>query len=119
MARTALTVNEAAAGGIRADGGTAGTADGHYFANSGEEVVVIENSGAGSHTVTIPTPRTVEGLAVSEQTVVIPAGQVFMAGPFEPNTFNNTGADRGRVFVDYDATPEELLSKVIRVRKAS
>jgi hypothetical protein len=118
MARTEVTVVEASHEGVRADNGTAGTADGHYFANSGEEILVVKNSGAGSHTVTVPTPRTVEGLDVDDQEIAIPAGQVFAVGPFEPNTFNNTGSNRGRVFVNYDATPGEVLTKVVRVRKA-
>jgi hypothetical protein len=98
---------------------TAGIADGHKFDNTGEEFVAVKNNGAAPHIVTVPTPRTVEGLAVSELTNTVAAGATELMGPFTPGTFNQpSGADRGKVYVDYDASPGELMVGVVRVEKA-
>lgn len=117
MARTALTVTEVVPGGV-APSSTVGTVDGHYFENRGEEILVVNNSGAGAHVVTIPTPRTVEGLAVAEQTNSLSAGATEYMGPFDPSVFNQSGANRGRCFIDYDATQSEVNVRVLKVPKA-
>lgn len=118
MARGALTVTEVVPGGV-GPAGAAGIADGHKFDNRGEEILAISNGGAGAHTVTVQTPRTVGGLSVSEQTNTIAAGATEYMGPFAPGTFNQpSGADRGKVFVDYDASPGELTVRCLKVRKA-
>lgn len=117
MARTALPVTEVVPTGV-APAATPGTVDGHYFDNRGEEILVIKNTGAGVHVVTVQTPRTVEGLTVAEQTNSIAAGATEYMGPFDQRTFNQGGANRGRVFVDYDATQSEVSVTVLKVPKA-
>ena len=49
--------------------------DGHSFRNSGRSILHVKNGGAGSTNVTIQTPGTADGLAVTDRVVAIPAGQ--------------------------------------------
>lgn len=66
--------------------------DTFQFQNSGREFLHFKKSGAGACTVTIVTPETVDGLAVAERTITVPAstGDV-MVGPFPPSHYNLPG----------------------------
>lgn len=68
--------------------------DTFQFNNTGREFLHFKKSGAGACTVTIKTPGTVDGLAVAERTIIIPAttGDV-MVGPFPPAIYNTPGTD--------------------------
>lgn len=68
------------------------TADTFQFANSGREILHFKKSGATDCVVTIATPQTVDGLAVADRTVTVPAtsGDV-MVGPFPPALYNTPG----------------------------
>lgn len=114
MARQTLTVTEVVAAGV-APAGTVGQVDGHGFLNHGETIIVITNSGVGSHTVTVQTPKTVGGLAVAELTNAIAAATTEYMGPFPPGTYNQAN---GQVYVDFDAVPAELSVRALRVPKA-
>jgi hypothetical protein len=72
----------------------------HGFANDGRIFAQVKNTNAAVRTVTVQTPGTVDGLAVAERTVNIPAttGDV-MIGPFPPSAYNQ--AD-GQVYLDID-----------------
>ncbi len=69
-------------------------ADTFIFNNTGHEVIQFRKSGAGACTVTITTPGTVDGLAIADRTVTVPAttGDVTI-GPFPPETYNTAGTD--------------------------
>lgn len=70
------------------------TSDNFKFVNTGKEVLHVKKSGANACTVTIKTPGTIDGLAVAERTVVVPAttGDV-MIGPFPPAIYNAPGTN--------------------------
>jgi len=54
----------------------------------GPDVFVhIKNASGGSITATFVTPREVEGLAVADLAVAIPAGDERMVGPFDAATY--------------------------------
>lgn len=96
--------------------GTAGTVDGHMFSNNGDVIIVLKNGGAGSHTVTIPTPAKRDDLDVAERTIVLAAGAEKYAGPFTPSIYNQIGgADAGKVYVNYDATQSEVTLKALKL----
>jgi hypothetical protein len=59
----------------------------------------VKNTGASPCTVTITTPITVEGVALTDPTVVVPitTGDKLI-GPFSPQVYNNSN---GRVYVDF------------------
>ncbi len=94
---------------------TVGTADGLMFSNNGDELVVLKNNGAGSHTVTLPTPATRDDLAVGDRTVVLAAGATRYVGPLTPSLYNQiSGVDMGKVYINIDATPGDVTAVVLR-----
>lgn len=99
MANVTLTVQEMSRSGITPSYTASGAspllniADTFKFNNTGKEFLHFKKTGAGDCTVTIQTPGTVDGLAVAERTVTIPAttGDK-MIGPFPPGTYNDTSS---------------------------
>ena len=69
---------------------SAASASGDSFVNTGREFLHVKNGSGSSVTVTIATEQTVEGLAVADATVTIPAGEDRFIGPFATNTFNDS-----------------------------
>lgn len=113
MARTDLTRTDITRAGVGA-AGVAGTVDGHMFTNSGDEFLEVANAAGAARVVTIVTPRTVEGLAVAERTATIPASTTRKIGPFDPQVYNQpSGADRGKVYVNYEAGQEAQFTTAL------
>lgn len=69
--------------------------------NDGKVMLHLKKTGAGICTLTIVTPNTSQGLAISDQTVSIPAttGDVFV-GPLPPSLFNDASSDVSFTFSD-------------------
>ena len=101
MARTELTVQNIVRAGVSASY-TAAIADNHKFTNNGRMFAHVKNGSGGAIVVTIQTPGTVDGLAIADRTVSIPAttGDV-MIGPFPPGQYNQSD---GMVYIDYAST---------------
>jgi hypothetical protein len=58
-------------------------ADGDVWQNEGRRTFLhVKNGSGGSIDVTITTPNTVDGLAVADLVVAVPAGEERMIGPF-------------------------------------
>lgn len=104
MARTALTVQSIIRNGLAPSFGAANV-DGHAVPNDGKTWIEVKNAGGSPITVTIQTPGTVDGMAVADRTVVVPATTGDrMIGPFPPNQYNQiSGSDVGTVYVDFSA----------------
>lgn len=99
MARSALTIQNITRSGIEPTYAAWGTDD-HYFPNEGKRTFIhVFNGDASQHTVTIQTPKTVDGLAIAERTVAIPASEDRMIGPFPTEWYNQ--ADN-TVYIDID-----------------
>lgn len=98
MARTALTVQVIARTGLDPAYSSA-NADGHSVQNTGRECVHVVNGGGGAITVTIQTPGTVDGLAVSDRTVSVPAGEDRIIGPFPVRDYNQPNTET--IYVDF------------------
>lgn len=66
----------------------------YLIRNPGNVILHIKKSGAGTCTLTVITPNTVDGLTVADLAVTIPAttGDKFI-GPFPPNIYNNGNGD--------------------------
>lgn len=74
---------------ITAASGTAVSSGNDYvFANDGNTRLVILNS-SSSNTVTIATPNTVDGLAISDRTYTVASSDNVVAGPFPTSIYNN------------------------------
>jgi hypothetical protein len=103
VSRTAIVPTDLAVTGAKM-APVAGIADGHMFANDGRTFVRVANADAGgAHTVTFQTAVTVEGLAVTDRAVSIPASDFKVIGPFDRAVYNQQGgADDGMVYVDYE-----------------
>lgn len=110
MARTEIAVTSvnlaaAASPDLEAAYVAADQANGMLFANArGEKtVLVVKNGDVAGKTVTIASPRTVDGQAVADPAIAVAAGEVRMIGPFSQSTYNQGGSDVGKVYVDFDA----------------
>lgn len=61
------------------------------FPNTGREMVLVDNSASSDAlTISIPTPQTVDGLAVGDRTIVVPAGEKHLLGPFPSATYRDS-----------------------------
>lgn len=119
MAYTDLTLLVADRDGVSiADAAMAdAVAGGHKFVNDGSTILVLQNTNGATRTITITTYSVVDGLAVADLTIPLPAttGRVITA-TFPKTVYNGTD---GKVAVDYSATagvkvaavriPKELL----------
>ena len=79
----------------------AASSDNNYFTNDGKTYVNVRNSSAGIITSTFITPLTVNGLAVDDLNVQIPANSgTKIVGPFLATTFSPTGT----LYIQFSAT---------------
>jgi len=67
----------------------AADAGGDEFANTGDEFIHVTNGSGGAITVTIETGGTVDGLAIADRTVSVPAGEERLIGPFPKSTYDD------------------------------
>ncbi|MEK7178551.1 MAG: hypothetical protein AAB721_02775 [Patescibacteria group bacterium] len=81
--------------------GVAAAGGGDVFPNTGKEVVVIKNGGAGAITLTVVTPATIDGLAVADLTATIGVGETRAVGPFPPGVYSTGGVAGGNVSLTY------------------
>lgn len=111
MARTALTVTDITKSGVDSAATLeAANADGEKFYNNGRTFVEVLNANAADCTLTFQTPRTVDGLAVAEHTVVVSQNERMLIGPFPTQTFNQTSTDAGMVYMDYSAVTDVTVA---------
>lgn len=103
MANVTLTVQDVARTGLdlRAAETTVVIANTYYFPNDGRTKLFVRNATGSTCVVTIETPKTVDGLAVTDRTVSVATAKEFEIGPFPPDTYNN---DSGQVKVTFDQT---------------
>lgn len=97
MARSSLTLQDVERSGLEPSYASA-NADGNSFANNSRVVLHAKNGSGSPITVTVKTPGTVDGLAVADRTVAIPAGEERIMGVFPPADYNQSD---GSVHVDY------------------
>lgn len=65
---------------------------GDEFVNTGVEYLEVINGSGADITVTIVTPNTVDGLAVTDRAVVVTAGERRKIGPFPTSIYNNSNS---------------------------
>lgn len=112
MANVTWTVQDArrSSNGLNVtDNDTAVTSsDTYYFANDGSIVLVITND-AGSNTVTVETPNTLDALAITDLTATIAANKCHVLGPFPTGNYNNSD---GNVKVTFSAAASVMAIRV-------
>lgn len=99
MARTALTSQPISSAGVTPTYAAANV-DGHSFQPVAGRFLHVKNGSAGSVTVTLPTPGTVDGLAITDRTVAVGAGAESMIGVGKGTAYRQDG---GVVHVDFSA----------------
>lgn len=115
MARAALTLQNLSAGGL-APSFTAAIADGHAINNQyGNVVLWVKNGSGASINITIVTPGTVDGNAIADKVVAVPAGADRIIGPFDPRYYNqdDSSGDTGlnyAAFINYSATASVTIA---------
>lgn len=90
--------------------GAAASVGGDEFVNTGTELLFVSNGGGAPINVTVVTQATVDGMAVPDKVVAIPAGESRLIGPF-PKQWYNDGA--GKVQVTYSGV-DTVTVKVIQ-----
>lgn len=107
MARTILAAQQVSRSGLT-PAFSAGNADGHYVPNDGKMMLEVKNASASPITVTIQTPGTVDGNAIADLVVTVPANTGDkMIGPFPPSIYNQ--AD-GSIYADLSAVTSVTLA---------
>jgi hypothetical protein len=72
------------------------TGNNYYIPNNGEVRLIA----AGAATVTVQTPNTQDGNAITDLTVVLPDTDIRVLGPFSPQYYNDS---QGRMLVTVSA----------------
>lgn len=109
MARSVLNVQAVSRAGLNPVYSAADVANGHEFDNSSGKVVLhVKNGGAGATVVTIQTPGTVDGLAIADLTVSVPAAGERFIGFFPKNIYNQSGGNL--VYVNLDVGTSVTLA---------
>lgn len=92
---TRITVQDLVANSGITPTTTAPTAAADYiFANDGRTWLEVIKAGAAACTVTLTTPKTLAGLAVTDQTDTVAATTgTRRIGPFEPSVYNDSNGD--------------------------
>lgn len=97
-----LTVYTIDYDGVDVESAYTAAAASQEFANDGRTFVHVKNTDSSSHTITFVTTRTVEGLAVADNTVTISANTgEQMIGPFPTGTYN---ASDGNIDITWSDT---------------
>lgn len=66
-------------------------------------VLLVRNGSGSALTVTLITGGTVDGLAIADATVTVPAGADMAIGPFGAVYPQPSGVDVGQVYVEYSS----------------
>ncbi|MEI5520660.1 hypothetical protein WB388_08600 [Streptomyces brasiliscabiei] len=107
----ALATNVVPLAGLRSDDKLVAAAGGGDTAQTGSGVFLrVANADASPHTVTLVTPGTVDGLAIADRAVVVPAGQTFDI----PVTDRYRNPSTGRAAITYDGVTDVTVG-VFRV----
>jgi hypothetical protein len=90
------------------DNETAATSGNNYYYPNDGRVVLIVNAAASSN-VTVATPNTVDGLAVTDLVLALADTDVRVVGPFPPNIYNDS---QGRILVTVSADTSIMAIRV-------
>jgi len=71
------------------------------FENDGSTFLLVKNGSGGSLTVTFTITETVDGQSVTDRTLAVADGEIYLAGPFPKGQYNDSNGD---VTVGYSAT---------------
>ena len=110
MPRTNMNYQQIVRTGLEEAYAAVDAANGNQFQNDGRMFLLVKNGAGAPINVTITTPTTVDGLAVTDLVVVVTNGEQRMIGPFPPNLYNTSGY----VYVDY-SSGTTITAAVVRL----
>ncbi len=91
MARDILTLQETLRTGLEVTYAAGDSTNHHTFDNRTQAIILhVINGGASPINVTIQTPETVDGLAVADQVVAVPASEERFIGPFRNDLYGQS-----------------------------
>lgn len=94
MANITLNPQQLAQAGIAPSyTGSLSVSDTYFVRNNGKTFLHFKKTGANPCTVTIVTPGTVRGLAIADQTFVVPATTGDMMVPLDPSLYDDVNHD--------------------------
>jgi hypothetical protein len=111
MADVTLAVQDIVKTGLAAVyTGSLSTANTYKFANDGRTILHFKKSAAVICTVTLPTPGTVDGLAITDRTVAVPAttGDKFI-GKLSKDVYNDANGYASFTLSDVDGLTVAVL----------
>jgi hypothetical protein len=105
MPRTALAIQSVPQNSAGTFAGvTPDAVNGNMFDNDANTSLHINNGDAAAKTVTVRSVPCSHGRSV-DVVLAIPAGQQAVCGPFDQSLFSQpSGADQGKVYVDWSAS---------------
>jgi len=113
MARTELTVQEVNRTGLEPTYVAGDATNDHSFDNATQAVIVhVKNGGGAGITATFITSKTIDGLAVGDLAISIPAGEERFVGPFRNDLYGQVDSDNEldkAVFLDLDTAASVTL----------
>lgn len=114
MSRVILSLQETLRTGLEVTYASADAANDHSFDNRGQNVLLhVKNGGGGAVQVTIDTPGTIDGLAIPNQVVSIPAGEERFFGPFRNDLYGQGDQTLTRaVLVDLDIDTSVTIAAI-------
>jgi hypothetical protein len=108
MAREELALQKLASSGVIPTWSTP-TGDGYKVSNDGMTHIHVKNGNAGTLTITITTPSTIDGNAVADKTVTVltTAEKEFVF----PTVYNHpdSHADAGKIYLDFSVQSSVLV----------
>lgn len=87
--------------------------DGHTIANSGRMFIRFLNGSAGDCEVTVETPHEVDGEAIDDKVVDVPAGEERDLGPFPPAIYNSDPGNDDFITATFEAVVDMTIAAVI------
>lgn len=91
MARTIVNAQQVTKAGVAPVFNAATATDGDGFSNDGNSIIEAKNASGASVDLTITTPGTVDGNAIADLVVTIPAGATRVIGRLAPAAYNIDG----------------------------
>ena len=115
MARTVLTLQETVREGLEVTYAAGDSTNNHSWDNINQDIIIHVKNGATDVVCTFVTPQTVDGLAVADQVVTVPATEERFFGPFRNDLYGQAEPDAGfakSVFLDLDDATNVTLAAI-------
>lgn len=111
MADVTLTVYDVLRAGrsITDNDTTVATANDYYFPNDGKTILHVANASGSTLTLTIETPNTVDGMAISDKTATLATAKSSVFGPYPPGIYND---ENGNVHATFDQIVDIIALRV-------